>query len=297
MRTFALWVATLCSGLIACELVLQVANAASITVRRSLAPEWTVVAPTIPDDHLGSRGNPLRQDHDSAGYRNPRRLTRADIVVLGDSHAYGPEHDAEGWARRVERDLERSVYNMALPSYGPGQSLLQLDEALTLHPSLIIVAPYMGNDFIDTYILARRHPSLTGRVDPSLRASATAKDASLPIEQEVGLLFALGATPQPDSISSPRRWMSQHVMLYGLARAFRGRLFPDPPPTILSRNFTTAAAGLTASQRQYASTFDAGGWRTILTPAYRGRVLDVGDPRVRVGFEVAVDADSRVSYI
>ena len=42
---------------------------------------------------------------------------------------------------------------MALPAYGPLQSFLQLDEALSLKPTLIVVAPYFGNDFFDTFLL------------------------------------------------------------------------------------------------------------------------------------------------
>ena len=290
MRTNALRLATLGFVLIACELLLQVANTSSITARRVLAPAWEVIAATIPDDRLGSRGNPLRHDHDRAGYRNPMRPSRADIVVLGDSHAYGPARDADGWPRRLERDLARPVYNMALPGYGPGQSLLQIDEALAFRPRLIIVAPYMGNDFIDTYALARRHPELLANVDPSLRAAAIARDRHVPIEQEVDVFFLLGATSRPDSIGGPRQWLSQHVRFYGLARALRARFAHDPIPAILSREFATAEAGLTVTQRQYASVLNAGTWRTILTPAYRSLMLDDRDPRVRVGFDAATTA-------
>ncbi len=121
--------------LLACEAALWLANATSITARRVLSPPWEVLRPTIPDDRLGTRGNPLHPDHDRAGYRNLERPGHANIVVLGDSHAYGGGGIAKSWPARL------GAYNMALPGYGPGHNLLQLEEALSFQPRLVIVAP------------------------------------------------------------------------------------------------------------------------------------------------------------
>ena len=171
---------------------------------------------------------------------------------------------------------------MALPGYGPGHSLLQLDEALALTPRLIVASPYFGNDFFETYALARRHPQLLAGIDPALREAAAAVDRRRAIEREVGGLFAVAAA------QSTHHWVSGHGKLYGLARGLRTYLSAPPAtPAILSRNFGMAAAALTPAERRYASPLEADTWRTILTSVYRGQVLDDRDPRIRIGFEAA----------
>ncbi len=267
-------------ALVVCEGALWFAGAMSVTARRALSPPWEVLAPTIPDDRLGRRGNPLHPEHDRAGYRNLGRPNQANIVVLGDSHAYGSGIAA--WPVKL------GAYNMALPSYGPGHSLLQLDEALSLRPRLVIVAPYAGNDFAETYILARRHPALLRGLAPELVAAAAAIDQERRLEDEANIFWT--ETERNAQTSGARAWVSQNVKLYGLARGLLYRLSYHPAPPLLSRNFSEAARALTPAQRRYAAPFEGGGWRTILTPSYRALVLDDRDPRIRVGFEASVGA-------
>jgi hypothetical protein len=178
---------------------------------------------------------------------------------------------------------------MALPAHGPGQNLFQLEQALALRPRLIIVAPYFGNDFYDTYLMTRRHPSLAAGIDPALVEAAAAAERRVSLFQEAGGLFVATSGPARTA-SGLRAWASQRLALYGLVRAVRARLAPPEVSAILSRDFAKAVAALTDEQRRHASALDAGGWRTILTSAYRGRVLDDTDPRIRVGFESALAA-------
>lgn len=282
MRGWLPSVGLLALALVVCEGALQLASLGSLTVRRLLAPPWRTAAVTVGDARLVTRGNPLHREHDSAGYNNPVRLPRADIVVLGDSHSYG----RNAWPRLVGRQLGRSVYNMAMPAHGPGQNLLQLDETLALQPRLVIVAPYFGNDLYDTYVMTRRHPSLAAGLDTGLVEAAAVAERRMPLAREAAVLFLAGGGPTP-TVSSVRAWASERVALYGLIRAARARLVSPEVPGILSRDFGTAAVALTSGQRSHASALDAGDWRTILTSAYRGRVLDDTDPRIRVGFEGA----------
>ena len=276
-------------SLIAMELALQVASRASLAVERLLASPWDVAAVVIPDPSLVLRGNRLNLQHDAAGYRNPWRPTTADIVVLGDSHAYGPSDRNLAWPRLLARETGRSVYNMSLPGYGPGQSLLQLDDALSLHPGLVIVAPYFGNDFFDTYELYLRHPTLAEAGSTALQAAAAALERQRPLERDVGFLFEMGQAAPPVQVSALRRLISERVRLYGLLRALWYRIVTIRvvPTPLLPREFRSAASALTPAQRQFASPLDGPEWRTILTPPYRGRVLDDRDPRIRLGFETA----------
>ncbi len=285
-------------SLVVAELALQVASGASLTVRRLLAPSWDVDAPVTPDPHLVLRGNPLNREHDAAGYRNPRRPTKADIVVLGDSQSYGPSDPRLAWPRLLSAETGQSVYNMSLPGYGPGQSLLQLDDALSLKPGLVIVAPYFGNDFFDAFILALRHPDLGNSLPVALWEAAAALERQRPLEleQDVLLIYELGqpsASPKPSAV---RRLIAEHVKLYGLLRALKHRFMAAPTQSpLLSREFTSAASALSPAQRQFASPLVGPDWRTILTAPYRGRVLDDRDPRIRFGFAIARHAVRAIS--
>src|SRR5262249_40278501 len=78
-----------------------------------LMPPRDAEAIILPDEQLMYRGNPYHRDHDAAGYRNATRPDRADIVVLGDSFAYGA--GLKPWPKRLGDSLRRVVYNMALP--------------------------------------------------------------------------------------------------------------------------------------------------------------------------------------
>jgi hypothetical protein len=182
---------------------------------------------------------------------------------------------------------------MALPGYSPAQSLLQLDDALSLQPDHVIEALYFGNDFHDAFLLARRHPELAASVSPALRDEAEAMERARPMYKDTVSLFTPGQEDaEPETYAAlGRHWVSQHVKLYGLLRAARYRFAqPEAPPPLLSRQFTKAAEALSPRQRKYASVFDGGNWRTILTAPYRGRPMDERDPRIRLGFAVARDA-------
>lgn len=280
------------AALIFAELTLQALERVSLVARRVLAPPWAVDEAIVPDKRLVFVGNPLNPEHDERGYRNHRGITHADIIVLGDSQAYGPANPDDAWPAVTARRLGRDVYNMALPAYGPVQSLLQLDEALALRPRLVIVAPYLGNDFYDSFVMAVRHPELTKSVAPALRAAAERLETEHPLGPEVSRIFSLGQTSPADQRQrSPFiRMLSQHVKLYGVARAVLWRLSQPPRSPLLSRDFSRTAASLTPTQREFASPFTDGTWRTVLTARYRGIAVNDGDPRIRVGFEVARDA-------
>lgn len=109
------------------------------------------------DARVGFRPNPLDPDHDARGWRNSSALSRADIVVFGDSQTYGlyVPRDA-AWPQRLSHLLHRSVYQMAFNGYGPAHYVPLLDEALALQPKVIIAAYYYGNDLYDSYAMVYR---------------------------------------------------------------------------------------------------------------------------------------------
>jgi hypothetical protein len=59
---------------------------------------------------------------------------------------------------------------------------------------------------------------------------------------------------------------------------------------LLQNDFEAARASLTAADRQYASVVDGPEWRTILRAGYQHFGIDQRDPRILLGYELAVAA-------
>jgi lysophospholipase L1-like esterase len=120
---------------------------------------------TIADPYLGFRylpnltGRLTRDDldftftTDEKGFRNSSPVPdQADIVVLGDSMAfgYGVADDAT-WSHRVAMEFPNyAVSNFGLIGGSPQQYLRILEtEALDLHPKLVLFMLFLGNDLND----------------------------------------------------------------------------------------------------------------------------------------------------
>ena len=56
---------------------------------------------------------------------------------------------------------------------------------------------------------------------------------------------------------------------------------------LLAPDFERAREGLTDIQRSFVSEYEGPKWRTILTSRYRARVMDLSDPRIRVGILIS----------
>ncbi len=78
-------------------------------------------------------------------------------------------------------------------------------------------------------------------------------------------------------------------MLYALAHEVRKELTPQPS-LLAARSFERAVAAVSPIERAYVSMVDGPDWRTILNPTYRRLAVDPRDPRILLGFELAVDA-------
>lgn len=251
-----------------------------------LSPPWSWSDP-VPDSLLGFRGNPYHPEHDRNGYRNERALETADVVTLGDSQVYGTSVPPSAtWPTVLGARSGLSVYNMGFWGYSPVESRLQLESALELGPSRLLVAVYFGNDFYDCYLKVRdgavaAPPGLSG-----LRRAAFKRERENPMEEEV-----LQLVPEPDGgseISDIRRIVSNWSSLYAALRSAKALIRPTPTMDLYSQDFDRAVASLTAEQEGYYSVVHGPEWRTILTAPERARVLNSADPRIRLGFEACV---------
>ena len=89
--------------------------------------------------------------YDRNGFRNPRNLTSAEVVVLGDSFVEGGLVAADDvFTTVLARRLGRDVANLGQSGYGPQQELAVLKRFGTpLKPRLCIWTFYEGNDLDD----------------------------------------------------------------------------------------------------------------------------------------------------
>jgi hypothetical protein len=120
---------------------------------------------TIDDPYLGFRYPPNRvlthRTHDFAidiqtdehGFRNPSPWpARAQVVVVGDSFAYGyGVREQDAWSRRVEQSLAPArVINLSLPGLGPEQYYRFLQTfGVGLQPKVVLYCLFPGNDVQD----------------------------------------------------------------------------------------------------------------------------------------------------
>ncbi len=107
--------------------------------------------------------------HDARGYRNPTNLTRADIILLGDSYVEGAHvSDDQVVSRFLQARLGRPVANLGVAGYGTAQELLVLErDGMSLKPSIVVWFFFEGNDLYDDQSFEN-----TLLVAPELRATA-----------------------------------------------------------------------------------------------------------------------------
>lgn len=117
--------------------------------------EWMgLVAPGENPDHELYSGIRFRMDRN--GFPNPSEMTRADLLLVGDSFAVAagvlsPEGLQAGLARR----LGLAVFNLGIPGIGPArEERLLMDVGLALEPRGVAWLFFGGNDVSDAAALA-----------------------------------------------------------------------------------------------------------------------------------------------
>lgn len=111
------------------------------------------------------RANPFSHDvrfqTDEHGFRNPRGITQADIVFVGDSVTMAVEvPDEATFVQKTARALGTRGVNLGLFGYGPQQELAVLKRyGLAYHPRVVVWQVTEWNDCEDAERYARRnHP-------------------------------------------------------------------------------------------------------------------------------------------
>jgi len=245
----------------------------------------------------GYMGNPDRADHDENGYRNEKVPDRASIAVLGDSQSYGTNvFREEAWPNLIQHRAGLITYNMGLDGYGPAHYLLQIDQALTLSPKLVIVAIYFGNDFFDNLKLLPNNKRISQYLNKDELQLVADLERHAPLGEKAHVLFRRGArsseldnVSQVDEKSVIRNWFSRHSALWGLLREIKNAAKKHlAGEGILANDFEKATTAITPEQLNFSSIFEGEVWRTILTSPYRDLVNDRSDPRVDLGFAITL---------
>lgn len=226
------WLAKLCLILLSFLFAEGLLQVSSIWVKKvdQITAHPNKIRGMIDDARLGVRGNPSHPEHDSLGFRNPRKPKTTHIVALGDSQTYGTSvRMNEAWPRILSARLNKDVYNMGLMGgYGPYHNYINLELALPLKPKWVIFGFYFGNDFYDSFALALRNNTLKDFISQARIEKIKRLEISGPLKKKVDVLFGdsqvSGNQRNENYANLPSRfrtWISYNSRLFGLLRTLK----------------------------------------------------------------------------
>ncbi|RJP76333.1 MAG: hypothetical protein C4524_10230 [Candidatus Zixiibacteriota bacterium] len=240
-------------------------------LRLALNPGDYLSVELVPDEVLKHRVKPHSAGHDAWGFRNPEVPGSADILALGDSQTYGvAAPGTRSWPAQLQRLTGRRVYNLALGGYGPAQYAHLLEtRGLTLHPSVVILGFYFGNDLGDAFEMVYRYPAWAHLRDPAFTPAPPDTTAEA-----------------PHFLQGPRLWLGRHSVLY--------RLFSFH----LAGQLRFLEMKLRGSADQALVVDDKTvGIRTGFTPAMRLEVLDTSIPEIAEGWRLTQGFLDRIAGV
>jgi len=281
-------------GTIAVEIILQIVALAApkhYALMLGKAPPMM-----IKDQILGARGNPDFPDHDKDGFRNQSVPSQVVMVALGDSQTYGTGvKREEAWPKQMEALSKQPVYSMSCGGWGPTQSLLLFNEAIALHPKVIIEAFYDGNDLYDSFASVYYDQQLadlktTDQSEIKLIREAEERNT---LKNEVDSLFGKSDGPavpekSPKQIKSRvKEFLGKHIRIYQLLKALMDHL----RRTNTSQDWETRKRiAESEKDKEFYQIIDQGNLKTILTPEYRLFALNLSDHRLVEGHRIAMAA-------
>jgi hypothetical protein len=119
-----------------------------------------------------SRPDRVTVTYDRRGYRNAAELTRAPIVLIGDSYVEGDyASDDQIVSKRLQDRMGEPVANLGVAGYGTAQELAVLTlDAMSLQPRVVIWFFFEGNDLyddqaFDNALLVPRETRVSGWAD------------------------------------------------------------------------------------------------------------------------------------
>jgi hypothetical protein len=218
----------------------------------------------VSDEFLTHRVDGYSGGHDAWGFRNTRVPESADIVCIGDSMTYGIAAQArDSWPAVLGKIRATTVYNMGLGGYGPIQYLhLMRTQAVKLHPKIVIVGLFLGNDVMDVYNEVRFNKNWS-------------KYGTLGGSDVKGAAFA--TQPPPGKyFGSLRNWLAEHSVLYALLT--RTGIFDSLRNLLRKREMLL--------DDQNVITYRDESHDVVFDLSTEGRYLNMDDPRIKSALEI-----------
>jgi lysophospholipase L1-like esterase len=214
--------------------------------RLLLNPADYLSVTTVGDKVLGIAIAPHSPGFDAWGFRNPRVPSKADVVVVGDSHTYGNTATMnDAWPSVVGRATGLEVYNLGVGGYGPNQYYhLLTTKGLSLGPRWVVCGLYMGDDFENAF-------SVTYGLDAWASLRQGRRNTTDPNIWDSSEPAGFG--------SGARNWLSAHSVVYRLIvhgpllATVKAKLRPEDPATtsirVDERNIQEAFRPIGIAQR------------------------------------------------
>ncbi|MDH5413446.1 MAG: hypothetical protein OEW87_04855 [Flavobacteriaceae bacterium] len=206
--------------------------------------------------------------HDSWGFRNASIPDKVNILAIGDSQTYGVMAPAnESWPSILAQLTNKEVYNLSLGGYGPVQYLhLLKTKAKILSPEIVVVAVYLGNDFIDSYRIVYRNNNW---IDFRL------KDNKFQQGSEDNQVF-------DNYDSSIRAWLAHNSVLY---RMITNSVIGD-----MVRLWETKKEVIQNNNDNFFTKIKSSNINTGFTPKLRLSGLDLSNVEVQEGLRISLSA-------
>lgn len=236
----------------------------------------------INDPILGFRLAPYTLGHDANGFRNDSVPQHADVVVLGDSQAWGVNAERkDAWPEQLSKLSGRGVYNMGMGGFGPVQYKSLLPQALRLSPKIIVVGFYFGNDVYDAYHMAYQYEA-----HRDLRSSAAGDLSVDTVSGKTDVFWneekQFHATFGRASMGGLSFWLREHLAIGRLLN--RMHLWPGAHDVDYEIDKRWAIA-----HPDRGAVCEWPGRETVFTTAYRLAGLDLDEPRIVEGIRISKD--------
>lgn len=260
----------------ACEAALQLLALMFPFVAYHLSPPWN--RNIIRDPVVGWRMSPYYPGHDRRGYRNNGDVASVyDVLAIGDSMTYGlfvPSEDT--WPYQLAAMARVSVYNAGVGGYGPCEYAVVLDENLDLHPKMVVLGLFLGNDLADAFqsVYVEGRCSQWASTDRTVIAEMERADA----EDALRVLARSRVLPEAD----PEVPLYKRAALYGLGRALLYQLHLRK-----LRNWSDDSYEVALTRPGRIGFESATQFRTVFpNPEAHGAVMNLDDPRIRDGWRI-----------
>lgn len=141
------WKLRLAAILLGCTMLLLIAE---LILRNTMNYPGPVAPRLAPHGELGFVLDPSSDEIDPNGFRNPAIPAQVDVVAIGDIQTAGISLAMEEtWPAVFAKSTSQSIYNLAVPGYGPPQYRQLVQQALKLKPRQVIIGLNIGSDLVD----------------------------------------------------------------------------------------------------------------------------------------------------